>query len=182
VELRQLIYFDAVIREGGFTKAARQLHVAQPAISAQVRQLEAELGVTLIQRGTRSPVLTQAGELLLVHARQVLAHIEAARLEMAGISSVTKGTVRIGATQVLGAFNLAASMASFRLRYPGVAMTTATGPGAPVATCELVRLPRHPPITVITPSKRTAPATRAFADYLRHRASLTLMTDRKSRA
>lgn len=285
------MYFDAVIAEGGFTKAARHLHVAQPAISAQVKQLEAELGVTLIQRGTRPPALTQAGELLLAHVRQVLAHVDAARLEMAGISSVTKGTVRIGATQVLGAFNLAAAMASFRLRYPGVAMTlcsgllgelvaqldvgtldvvigpehtglrprhrvewladehlvlavpvghplaakgqvhlaecrtepficlppgsgmhalllqaastagiepridfqadnpgsirdlvaaglgvalmaasTTTGPGAPVATCDLIRPPEHPPITVITPSKPTAPATRAFAAHAQHKA------------
>lgn len=291
MELRQLVYFDAVIREGGFTKAARHLHVAQPAISAQVKQLEAELGVTLIQRGTRAPVLTQAGELLLARARQVLAHLEAARLEMAGLSSVTKGTVRIGATPVLGAFDLAAAMASFRLRYPGVGMTlrsglldelvaqldagtldvvigpehaglrprhrvellagerlvlavpaghrlagtgqvhlaecrdepficlppdsgmhslllqaastagiapridfqadnpasirdlvaaglgvalmaesTTTGPGAPIATCDLIRPPEHPPIAVITPNRPTAPAAQAFAGHVRHEA------------
>lgn len=127
MELRQLAYFDAVITEGGFTKAAQRLHVAQPAISAQVKQLETELGVVLIQRGTRPPALTQAGELMLGHVRQILGHADAARLEMARLSAVVTGTLRVGATPVLGAFNLAGAMASFRRRYPGVAMTLRSG-------------------------------------------------------
>src|SRR3954471_20318022 len=58
VELRQLAYFEAVARSGGFTRAAAELHVAQSAVSAQVRALEAELGVPLFARTTRRVTLT----------------------------------------------------------------------------------------------------------------------------
>jgi len=79
VELRQLVYFDAIIRHGGFTRAAEQLHVAQPAVSAQIRRLETELGVTLLERTTRRVRLTQAGELLLGRARRALGELDGAR-------------------------------------------------------------------------------------------------------
>lgn len=59
VELRQLIYFDAIVAHGGFTRAAEHLHVAQTAISAQTRKLERELGVDLLTRTTRRVQLTQ---------------------------------------------------------------------------------------------------------------------------
>ena len=58
MELRQLVYFDAVVREGGFGRAAAILHVAQPAVSVQIRKLETELGTTLLTRSTRRIALT----------------------------------------------------------------------------------------------------------------------------
>jgi len=65
VELRQLVYFDAVVRHGGFTRAAEQLRIAQPAVSAQIRRLESELGVTLLRRTTRHVALTHASHALI---------------------------------------------------------------------------------------------------------------------
>jgi LysR family transcriptional activator of glutamate synthase operon len=127
VELRQLVYFDAVVREGGFTRAARQLHVAQPAISAQIKQLETELGVVLLERQVRPPALTHAGRVFHARARLVLAQIEAARSEMLELSAVVRGKVRVGATPVLGSLDLAAAMASFRRRHPGVGLTMRSG-------------------------------------------------------
>src|SRR6516225_994064 len=103
MELRQLAYFDAVARHGSFTKAARRLHVAQPAVSAQIRRLEAELGTTLLERTTRRVALTHAGELFLARARQALSQLDGARADLAELSAVLRGQVRIGATQVLGA-------------------------------------------------------------------------------
>jgi LysR family transcriptional regulator, transcription activator of glutamate synthase operon len=103
------VYFDAVVREGGFTRAARQLHVAQPAISAQIKQLETELGVVLLQRQVRPPALTHAGEVFHSRARLVLAQIEAARFEMLELSAVVRGKVRVGATPVLGSLDLPAA-------------------------------------------------------------------------
>ena len=71
MELRQLAYFEAVVRHGGFSRAAQQLQIAQPAVSAQVRRLERELGTTLLERTTRRVALTPAGELVLARARSV---------------------------------------------------------------------------------------------------------------
>src|SRR6516164_3834796 len=127
MELRQLAYFDAVVRHGSFTKAAQRLHVAQPAVSAQIRRLETELGTTLLERTTRRVALTYAGELFLARARQALAQLDAARGDLAELGSVRRGRVRIGATQVLGSLDLPASLASFRRRYPGVSLALHTG-------------------------------------------------------
>ncbi|HEV3068588.1 MAG TPA: LysR family transcriptional regulator [Streptosporangiaceae bacterium] len=127
MELRQLGYFDAVVRHGSFTKAARRLHVAQPAVSAQIKRLEAELGATLLERTTRRVALTQAGELFLARARQVLAQLDGARTDLAELSAVLRGQVRIGATQVLGSLDLPAALAQFRRRYPGVSLALYTG-------------------------------------------------------
>jgi LysR family transcriptional regulator, transcription activator of glutamate synthase operon len=127
MELRQLAYFDAVVRHGSFTKAAQRLHVAQPAVSAQIRRLESELGTTLLERTTRRVALTHAGELFLSRARQVLAQLDAARGDLAELSAVRRGRVRIGATQVLGSLDLPASLASFRRRYPGVSLALHSG-------------------------------------------------------
>ena len=127
MELRQLAYFDAVVRHGSFTKAAQRLHVAQPAVSAQIRRLESELGTTLLERTTRRVALTHAGELFLSRARQVLAQVDAARGDLAELSAVRRGRVRIGATQVLGSLDLPACLASFRRRYPGVSLALHSG-------------------------------------------------------
>src|SRR5579863_6820635 len=101
MELRQLAYFDAVVRYGSFTKAAQRLHIAQPAVSAQIRRLEAELGTALLERTTRRVALTYAGELFLARAHQVLTQLDGARADMAELSAVLRGRVRVGASQVV---------------------------------------------------------------------------------
>ncbi len=127
VELRQLVYFEAVVRCGGFTRAAHDLRVAQPAISAQVRRLESELGVTLLARTTRRVTPTEAGELLLVRARRVLAELAAARDEAAQVADVVRGSVTVGTTGVLGGLDLPAVLSGFIGRHPGVTVSLRTG-------------------------------------------------------
>jgi LysR family transcriptional activator of glutamate synthase operon len=127
MELRQLTYFEAVVRCGGFTRAAEQLHIAQSAVSAQVRALEAELGVSLLSRTTRRVTLTQAGELFLARARAVLGELADARGELADLAAVLRGRVTIGATSVTGPFDLPDALARFHARYPGVAVTLRSG-------------------------------------------------------
>jgi LysR family transcriptional regulator, benzoate and cis,cis-muconate-responsive activator of ben and cat genes len=89
LELRQLRYFVAVARERNFTRAAEALRIAQPPLSRQIQQLEDELGVTLIERGSRPVRLTDGGRLLYEQAVQVLERVEetkaiARRLQDAG--------------------------------------------------------------------------------------------------
>jgi LysR family transcriptional activator of glutamate synthase operon len=127
VELRQLIYFEAVARCGGFTRAATQLRVAQSAVSAQIRLLETELGVPLLRRTTRRVSLTAAGTLFLDRARRALAELDSARGELADLSEVLRGRVAIGATSVLGPFDLPSALAGFHGHYPGVALTLRAG-------------------------------------------------------
>ena len=79
MELRHLRYFVAVAEEGSLTNAAeRRLHTAQPSLSRQIRDLELEVGVKLLERGARGIALTAAGRVFLDHARLALLQVEAA--------------------------------------------------------------------------------------------------------
>jgi len=127
VELRQLIYFEAVARHGGFSRAAEQLRIAQPAVSAQIKRLEAELGQPLLQRTTRRVALTQAGELVLARARAILGQVEGARTDLDELAAVTRGHLSIGATQLLAGLDLPGSLARFHRRYPEVTLALRTG-------------------------------------------------------
>jgi DNA-binding transcriptional LysR family regulator len=79
VSLAQIQYFVAVAEEGNVGRAARELRVAQPAVSRQIRMLEGELGAELFLRTPRGMHLSRAGEVFLAHARSVLAEVEAAK-------------------------------------------------------------------------------------------------------
>ena len=96
MELRQLAYFTAVAEEGQFTRAASRLLVAQPAVSAQIRRLERELGERLFHRDPRSVSLTEAGETLLPHARAALAAAERGRDAIVSLRGMLRGRLRIG--------------------------------------------------------------------------------------
>lgn len=138
MELRQLTYLEAVVREGGFGRAAAALHVAQPAVSVQIRKLERELGVTLLARTTRHVALTHAGELFLTRARRALFELEAARADLAGLTDAVIGRVRIGAIQALDPFDLSGALAAFHARHPGVELGLRSG-GVRVLLDDLAR-------------------------------------------
>ena len=115
------------MRHGGFSRAGERLRVAQPAVSAQIRRLEAELGTPLLHRTTRRVALTEAGELFLVRVRSVLEQLDLARGEVAELTAALRGRVRIGATPVLGTLDLPGALARFHHRHPGVALSLRTG-------------------------------------------------------
>ncbi|HEY2797081.1 MAG TPA: LysR family transcriptional regulator [Thermoanaerobaculia bacterium] len=121
MELRHLRYFLAVADAMSFTAAAERLHVAQPALSQQIRALERELGVTLIERGARTRALTEAGVRFATRARRILLEAETASEEMAGYGSGRHGTVRFGsALQSLTEGRVAALLAGFHRANPGL--------------------------------------------------------------
>jgi DNA-binding transcriptional LysR family regulator len=96
MELRHLRYFVAVAEELHFRRAAERLHVAQPAVSEQVRKLEEELGVRLLDRTHRSVSLTDAGAVMLTEARQVLRTAENAKLAARNARDRVTFRLRIG--------------------------------------------------------------------------------------
>jgi DNA-binding transcriptional LysR family regulator len=126
MELRHLRYFAAIARHGTFTAAARDLRVAQPALSQQIRQLEVELGVTLFERGRQGATLTEAGRALLVRAERILAEAEAARFEAAEFAGLGRGRVAIGTIQSVGVLRLPKLLAAFRKRYPRIDLSLRT--------------------------------------------------------
>ncbi len=96
MELRHLRYFVAVAEQQSFSRAAKRLHISQSAISEQVADLENEIGVKLLERGSRKTVLTQSGTILLTHARRLLMDANHAVQETQRAERGEVGTLRIG--------------------------------------------------------------------------------------
>lgn len=96
MELRHLRYFQAVAEEKHFGRAALRLHMAQPPLSQQIKQLEDELGVTLLSRTTRRVDLTPAGEAYLARVRAILQSVDAAGDEAKRIGSGLEGRLVVG--------------------------------------------------------------------------------------
>ena len=96
MELRHLRYFVAVAEELHFGRAAKRLHIAQPPLSQQIKQLEAELGATLLTRTTRKVELTPAGMSYLENTRDILARVDRANDEVWRIADGRSGQLRIG--------------------------------------------------------------------------------------
>src|SRR6201996_7750965 len=123
MELRQLRYLVALAEELNFTRAAEREHVAQPALSQQIRRLEDEVGLALVERTTRHVSLTEAGEVLVVRARRVLAELEAAGTELQALRGMDTGHVTIGAMHTMGPIDLSLPLALFHDLHPGVGLT-----------------------------------------------------------
>src|SRR5262245_24643763 len=96
MELRQLEYFVAVAEEANFTRAAQRVHVAQPAVSAQIARLERELGQPLFDRSRRAVRLTAAGEAALPFARQALRAVADVSTAVDEVGELVRGSVTIG--------------------------------------------------------------------------------------
>src|ERR1700712_5970564 len=96
MELRQLEYFVAVADEANFTRAAERVHVAHPAVSAQIARLERELGQVVFDRSRRQVRLTAAGEAVLPYARAVLSAVANVRVAVDELSELVRGAVAVG--------------------------------------------------------------------------------------
>ncbi|GAA2591041.1 LysR substrate-binding domain-containing protein [Actinomadura fulvescens] len=128
MEMRQLRHFVAVAVHGGFTAAARAELIAQSALSTSIRKLEHDLGADLFDRTGRRPVLTPAGQAFLPAARALLADATAARDAVAAVTGLATGRVAIGTFQTLTRVDLAAELAAFHLKWPGVQISVHEAP------------------------------------------------------
>ncbi|QIG97436.1 MULTISPECIES: LysR substrate-binding domain-containing protein [unclassified Bradyrhizobium] len=120
MELRHLRYFVALGEELNFTRAAERLHIAQPPLSQQIRQLEDELGVTLLQRNSRPVRLTEAGELFLARARALLASFEDAVADTRRVGRGQAGKLAIGFVGSAMFAGLPDIVSSYRDAFPDV--------------------------------------------------------------
>ena len=123
MELRHLRYFMTVAEELHFGRAAEKLHISQPPLSMQIRALERELGVTLLNRTQRHVSLTQAGNTLLQEARQILARLDQAVLMTRRAGRGEIGELAIGFISVADYNILPSLLREFRRRYPLVNLT-----------------------------------------------------------
>ena len=123
MELRHLRYFAAVAEELNVRQAGRRLHVSQPPLSRQIRDLEEELGTKLFDRRKKKMTLTPAGESFLREARQILAHVERAGQLALAASRGETGQLTVGFLSALGGLLLPPAIRSFRRRFPAVDVT-----------------------------------------------------------
>ena len=120
MEVRQLRYLVALADERHFTRAAAREHVAQPALSQQIRRLEEQVGVPLVERTTRSVALTEAGDLLLSRLAPALRDVGDALDQVRGLREVASGRLRINAPPPAVDLVLAPMIGPFLKAYPQV--------------------------------------------------------------
>jgi DNA-binding transcriptional LysR family regulator len=125
VELRHLVTFEAVARQRSFTGAARELACTQSAVSQQIAELERVARSRLFVRfaGPRPVELTEAGRVLLVHARALVARLEAVGVDLDALAEGAVGDLRIGTFQSAATRLLPKVLATFRSAWPGIEVT-----------------------------------------------------------
>ncbi len=133
MDLYQLEYFLEAARQRNFTRAAARLHLAQAALSEQIRKLEAELGAPLFHRGRRESTLTAAGETLSIHAEALLEQAAATKRAVHDITGLRGGRLHIGTIPSVSACLLPHAITSFRKLHPGVELALFEGTSEAVA-------------------------------------------------
>lgn len=138
MDAEALVTFLAVHRAGGFSRAAERLHRSQPAISRRIALLEAELDVTLFDRGAGAVSLSQAGRVLLPYAERALAALEDARAAVRALADEAAGPVNMAIVGTLASTGLTAMLRAFAREHPDVDFRLRTATSAEVS--ELVRI------------------------------------------
>jgi DNA-binding transcriptional LysR family regulator len=157
MELRHLRYFVAVAEARHFGQAAEGLQMAQPPLSQQIRQLEAELGVELLARTTRSVKLTPAGEVFLGDARRILRSVDDAARRARQFADGKAGTIRIGLTGTASYTQVPRLARLVKDQLPGVVLDISTEMLTPAI--ELALMSGELDIGVLRPPVRDAALT-----------------------
>jgi DNA-binding transcriptional LysR family regulator len=118
--VEELRHFLLIVEQGTFTRAAARAHLSQPALTASIRRLEAELGASVLERGRRGATPTAAGQALVPRARAALAAIDDARRAVREVAGVHAGDVRLGAGATAVTYLLPEALAAFRGKHPAV--------------------------------------------------------------
>jgi LysR family nitrogen assimilation transcriptional regulator len=122
MELRQLRYFVAIVDHGSLSRAARVLHIAQPALTQQIRQLEDELAAQLLHRSAQGVIATDAGKVFYEHAQAILKQVIDARSAVAQSSDKPSGTVALGIPQSVSAALALPLLTAIRATYPEITL------------------------------------------------------------
>lgn len=120
MELRQLEYLVAVVEEGGFTRASERVHISQSGVSAQIRQLERELGQPLLDRSARAVRPTAAGAAVLPFARAALDAVTGVRQVVDELAGLLRGRVQVGVVTGCALPEFSAALAAFHRAHPHV--------------------------------------------------------------
>ncbi len=167
--------FAAVAEQGGVTAAARSLGLSQPAVTAAIHKLEAELETTLLVRTSRGVTLTVTGRALLEHARRLERAATETRREIGGLESEPRGRFTIGCHESLGAYFLPPLFAHFFAEHPGIDLVLSNANSRDVERAVIERRvdfgivvnPERHPESVVTPLFVDRVAVVAHAHLLR---------------
>ncbi|WP_083908746.1 transcriptional regulator CynR [Thioalkalivibrio thiocyanodenitrificans] len=120
---RCLQYLLAIAEYGSYTRAAEALHVSQPTLSQQIKQLEASLGTLLVNRSARNIRLTDAGEIYLGHARRAWGELDAGTRAISDVQDLSRGLLRLGWTPITD-YLTCSLLISYNNLYPGITLST----------------------------------------------------------
>lgn len=125
MDIRQLRYFVAIVEHGSFSRAAEVLNVAQPALSLHVRNMEEALGTPLLHRNPRGVTVTEAGAILLRHARGILDQLALGEEEIRGRLADPSGTVKLGLPGTISHILAVPLITAARARWPKIRLRIA---------------------------------------------------------
>ncbi|MBI3969422.1 MAG: LysR family transcriptional regulator [Chloroflexi bacterium] len=120
LNLHHLEVFRTVARVGNITRAAEELSISQPSVSAQVKELERACGLPLLERQPRGVQLTYAGELVYTYAQRLFATAEELERTLDDLRALTRGRLLLGASTTIGEYLLPEMMGAFHAAHPGV--------------------------------------------------------------
>ncbi|MDC0611626.1 LysR family transcriptional regulator [Vibrio sp.] len=123
METRQLRHFVAVAKHRNFTLAAKQIPIAQPALSISIKKFENQLGVMLFRRDDKTVELTHEGQVLLEHAERILQQIDDAQLAVNELKGLIKGEVRLGTPSMMGSYFFPEVIMAFKKTFPNLKMS-----------------------------------------------------------
>lgn len=122
LELRHLRYLLAVAEHANFTRAAEELHISQPTLSQQIKQLERNVGAQLLDRTGRTVRLTDAGETYVHYARRALRDLAAAERAVLDVADLSRGHLRLALTPTFTAYLVGPLAAELHARHPGITL------------------------------------------------------------